>query len=1125
MSSKQKMIEIYESFATKLSSKVVNEAVENSAPKIPQLLNDIDIDFVNQFDRKYWAQAIKKRYDMFFHYLVNLDKLRKKVAEHYFPQKLTDAKSIFDAPKFANLVPFVKKREIKNQAEAAAKAEATRMFPAGAEINPTVLKHPIFKDISADERSELRQIIDKINKHYIADTDKEFNNFVVGSENKPRDIQAKAFLKDLGRSLEGSYGKPDGYDLNNPRRMAMSKDGESKESRFVTDGFIFPTKKEIEDAIRTKLKHISRGISIPVDDADNKRLEGHALRKDRVTSDEGTSPLEKQLVQMYKLQARQEFEAKKQADSRFRFKESDIDKRAANLARQKMKSFSDAKELENYLMTEKGISQKDLKGLQNPFPNTKIEEIGDKFKNFIIQRNRAVEIPHKEMDVVDITDGVKNVRKVHNPILNKTIMFRDVKLEHPFERKEDNLTLDTTKTNLSGRGLGEKTFDPILFDRLLERWKALKNPKVPKSAKAGIENILQSHGLTKESSVNQIIDAAKRFYYQEAEPSSYVQGSDVSSTYSHHPLRMSAESKFFNRHHNPSEYDKVTEILFDKGSKYRPSGKTYDTLTLIDKAIKRFLRIKKNDKLGEKLPKMIMQRSFGALKALAQDRVISQLADPRLIMDANLGVTGAPPNYFGNANLIRELVHKEMLRYFRQNLFTGSIRGRGDFVDILDADAEDLACRQGKRSYSTGDCSLNMDIKSLQAMQNSGYAKSTSSVKELKADEMSDDIVSQRRQIHKAMEGVYEMMKSLYVVLKTKAALDKHGPAMLKAERTIKQMEEKFAANPKFKDVKDVSAFNAAKKEIQKYNNEARDEAIYQITQFFENNMSKDSEQFLEALHKDYVTNLNDIRKNPAFLARVSIPPELKGPEDAGAMAVADLKTFQDRFKARRKDSAAAATIDSRFRQAIESSDMSQLVKTFSTAAFEEPSQAAILHDKLTKRLPETEANFFKKMTDKELQEITKKLDSTNTLQNITHNFWNRFHFTTPEFVEADPNTLVDYFSKNLKWLNDKNLILIVQNMLDEFDRTHEHPEEKSRFDSEQFNHPGYIKWKEHVKKARRQKRDALNMGIQELEKRRKYNQFVARITHPERLEKMLSFAREAEQPERKKAGRPKKNV
>ena len=79
MSDSQTLKEIYLCYATSLNMKLLPEAIEHGVGKSPVLLGDKDIDFLEQFPRKYWSQAMKKRYDLFFNYLLNLQKLRDAV--------------------------------------------------------------------------------------------------------------------------------------------------------------------------------------------------------------------------------------------------------------------------------------------------------------------------------------------------------------------------------------------------------------------------------------------------------------------------------------------------------------------------------------------------------------------------------------------------------------------------------------------------------------------------------------------------------------------------------------------------------------------------------------------------------------------------------------------------------------------------------------------------------------------------------------------------------------------------------------------------------------------------------------------------------------------------------------
>jgi len=64
------------------------------------------------------------------------------------------------------------------------------------------------------------------------------------------------------------------------------------------------------------------------------------------------------------------------------------------------------------------------------------------------------------MQITRLQNGKEKIDTVENPVLNKTIMYKDVKLRYPHDTDDPDLTVDTTQTDLVGRGLGEKTFDP-----------------------------------------------------------------------------------------------------------------------------------------------------------------------------------------------------------------------------------------------------------------------------------------------------------------------------------------------------------------------------------------------------------------------------------------------------------------------------------------------------------------------------------------------------------------------------------------------------------------------------------------------------------------------------------------
>jgi hypothetical protein len=101
MSDSEGLYKIYGRYATKINPDLISEAIENAIPEEPLLLSDSDIDFLRQFDEEYWAQALYKRNEKLFRYLVNLDNLRKKVRNAAYEAELEEIKNKFEDPIFA----------------------------------------------------------------------------------------------------------------------------------------------------------------------------------------------------------------------------------------------------------------------------------------------------------------------------------------------------------------------------------------------------------------------------------------------------------------------------------------------------------------------------------------------------------------------------------------------------------------------------------------------------------------------------------------------------------------------------------------------------------------------------------------------------------------------------------------------------------------------------------------------------------------------------------------------------------------------------------------------------------------------------------------------------------------
>lgn len=1112
MSDKQTMIRIYEQFATKLSSAIINEGIENSVPKIPKLLNNTDIDFLmNQFDRRDWAQAMKKRYDMLFHYLINLDHLRKEVIKYYKEQEELNAKSYYDQPQFNKMSKWAKERKVKEMTSAAAKARATQLFPAGNLINLNVLNRPEFRK---SEKKSLTNIINKINNHYMADNKIEFANFVTGSESNPRNYKASPHLKDLAKSLEGEFGKPDGFDLHNPKRIARTKDDKAIEPKYITDGFIFPTKKEIEDAIRNKLKDISRGISVPIDPDDEARLLGNFPKKEKLVSDEGTSPLEKQLVNVYLRKAEENLKAKKKSNPHFNYKRSDVRKEAARLARLKIKNYTYG-QFSDFLKNQKGISQADVAGIGDVFPNTTIEGIGD--KDFIKQINRKTDIPHQKVQITRIQDGKEKIDTIENPVLNKTIMYKDVKLNYPHDTDDPDLTADTTETNMFGRGLGEKTFDPILFDRLFARWKALRDPKIDPIKKKKIELILNKHGLSSGSPLKSVVEAAKRFFYQqETDPSQYKQGNDVSATFSHHPLRMSAESKNLNRFHNQEDFDEKMERLFKKGCKYKSSGQPVPFHIVVKRAVDKFVTPKKDMPLGQALPRLLMGRSKKTLYSLAQDRILGDLGNNRLYMNTG---TDAAPDYYGDANTIRNIVNKEMKRYFDQNLMAGSARGRGDFIQILDRESEDLNCRQGSRYFTSGQCLFGNDIKANVEMADQGYDTAIDNI----LPSATTGIIEQRQKIYKAIQGTYEMMQALYAIKKTRFALESHHNEMLNKNNQLQALNSKPT-----KTQKDLDTINSLQKEISNLKSREREKAIYDITKFFTDNISLTPEQFLNAFYKEYQEDLNFVRASGSNV-NINMPKELANTDNSDPYSMASIEKYKQRLKDKRATSMQGKSIDSKTMEAIQKNDIPQLAKIY----IDQVTQAPIVMDKLySSIISQLQNPMDKKQFEMNVQGINQKmqekLNKYAMEDMVIENLFDLFNLVGTHKKEIGPS-IAKAFEENVKYVSRPLLLTMASGMMDYYG--HDIDKENRIFPDTDpvpehiLADPDFQAWKKRRKESEPYRRQAINLVLKELEKRNMYLRLATRIRNPEKFEKNLELINAESRPPRKQVGRPRKIV
>lgn len=180
--------------------------------KQPITFDGNDIRYLMQFPRKYWVQAMTRRY--------RTDLFQALKDRHERRQSIYDLKyhDVIDGL----MEKWEKKKGDNEIAEKMARREAALIAEEFA------AKHPQGKVEYPEE------------KDY---------TFKGAGRAKAETVRAKTFMVALVHKLEGRYGDPDGFDLEHPR---VSEGGD----RMATRGFTFPTQKAIGDMVSEWLNYI-----------------------------------------------------------------------------------------------------------------------------------------------------------------------------------------------------------------------------------------------------------------------------------------------------------------------------------------------------------------------------------------------------------------------------------------------------------------------------------------------------------------------------------------------------------------------------------------------------------------------------------------------------------------------------------------------------------------------------------------------------------------------------------------------------------------------------------------------------------------------------------------------------
>jgi hypothetical protein len=354
MSEDNKLFEIYNKF---LQGSVIKEGVENAVPELPYTLTQSDIDFMDQFPDVYKAQALLKRFDFLYNYLLHLNHMRMMVYEEEYDNILNSEKKYWNS-RLGTWSPLAQTETLRLQADAQAKARAVQLFPAGYPIGD-VNKGKYFKywkGMSEPQKKSIIRTKDAINDYFLNDSQKKiFSNFKAGAE-KAHHYKASANVGALAKTLEGTHGKRDGYDLFNPERIqydvVKKEDGGKTKKlvgkhrikdkpKFKTDTFMFPTLNVIKRQLENQIIAQSTG-KIQKDD-DMKSLKG---KKDSdivanhvdYKHDHGANDVYNQLIKKITQNLIRDSKAAKKAGEKELSKQQ-IDAEARKIAFQVMKQY------------------------------------------------------------------------------------------------------------------------------------------------------------------------------------------------------------------------------------------------------------------------------------------------------------------------------------------------------------------------------------------------------------------------------------------------------------------------------------------------------------------------------------------------------------------------------------------------------------------------------------------------------------------------------------------------------------------------------------------------------------------------------------------------------------------
>jgi len=976
MSNQSKLFEIFECNKKRGATfGLINEAIENVVPKFPTLMGKSNSIFLQeQFPEKYWPQALHLRYQKLFNYLSLLSLLRKLVYDGVIQREKGQEEAYWNTPRWQDWSKLAKDNKVMLQSDAKAKAIATKAFPAGVEVTPEEAKQKLeqfYRTLTDEEYEFVKNVLHRI-KHFYLDNRKEpFTNLKIHNEN-PRSYMAKAYIADLAKELEGAYGSSEGYDLNNPRRIEVNVRGNEKEPRFVTDTFVLPTLERLKAQIKKHKVSIAGNIVKPKDKDEEDALRNAEFTDVHLKQDEGLNQVNKQLFNIYYNRLMRIEKQKKAKDPKYNIKKNLVRQKAKSQLNKALKDFAGENARETLQAFFPGA---DVSKINLPYPNTDIVERGD--GRVAIQNLMPAKLPKKKTQVSEIVNGEEKLVDVSNTVLLQTQLHKPVVLKTKFDTKD--LSLDTMKTDLMNPAdaLGDKYFDPILFTRFYKRINFLRTNTDPK-LNAGVENVLKKYGLHKDSTPEQIVEACKRYYYQSAKPNEYYQGSKISATFSLHPTRMSAEAKFLHKGHQSKLFDDRVDIILNKGvlTDFN-AGTSIPTLDFIKSFINSFLQPSPSD--AKPIKKLFLLRARDVINSLIELKVLENLGEDKMFVNISQTVK---PDYFVNPNVLTRLIKMELVRYLRQDWFTGSRRKGEDFILGLDKDSESLSCKAGERGWAPNLCFFGADVRVIQAAAITALSKISSSQESAGLEEE----LTQRQSLINARAKVRFVLEEYVILFKI----------LLKM----------------YKGIELKNGVTAGK---------ALTNAGHNLTEFVKTNALSDTNTFINNFYTEFEKLKNDlVSGDPEAMKAVDLPSEVLGKTGN----IIRRTSMQQRF--------ARAFNPSGLMQKMQAGDLDdaeleELLKFYQKQVLASPTQRA-----------DIQAELLGKMNDKNKQkflnsinDFNDRIDQTVETMNDPIKIKTRFLIQVLKNSSLDLAAITDSVGSAVRYVSDSNLIRILPYYLD----------------------------------------------------------------------------------------------